>query len=160
MSSHYKKYKKRKGKVFKLAPRGNPLLRVPYHPLVHHSGTSSILVRSIRHHSPRPDSSRNLRKCCSHLGLANKTRTPSGSSPSHAFTLMALSRSLEQWRRTWDLDIRTLPRQNQHLSSCLFPILFRYSADLQWPVRICAVIRASAFLTFPNRISWEATGYL
>jgi len=55
------------------------------------------------------------------------------------------------WRRTWDLDIRTLPRQNRHLSSCRFRVLFRYSADLQWPVRICAAVRASALLALSMR---------
>jgi hypothetical protein len=35
--------------------------------------------------------------------------------------------------------------QNQHLSSAILRIRLRYTADLQWPVRIWATVRARAF---------------
>jgi len=96
-----------------------------------------------------PDSSRNLRKRRFHLGLPSRTRTPLGLLPSHASALVALSRSFEQWSRVWDLDIRTLSRQNQHLSSCLLQIRLGCSADLQWPVHS---------LPSPGMISWAGMG--
>jgi hypothetical protein len=37
-------------------------------------------------------------------------------------------------------------RRNQHLSSAMFRIRFRYTADLEWPVQICTSMRASTFL--------------
>jgi hypothetical protein len=106
--------------------RPSPLLRFLDHPLVHPSGTNAILIRPVCHRPP--DNLRNLTNRLSHLGLANNTQTLPGSFPSHASTLADLNLLFGQWRSTWERVILTEPLQNQHLSSALFRILFRYVA--------------------------------
>jgi len=91
---------------------------------------------------PTPDSSRNLRKRLSHLGLASKTRTLQGPShPTPPLSPLSASHSYSGGRRgiatSWKCRCRT--------STC-HHTSFGYMTDLQCPVRICAGIRASAFL--------------
>jgi hypothetical protein len=82
----------------------------------------------------------------SHLGLDSRIPILLGFLPSHASTLAAANVALGQWSRAWDLVILAFPSQNQQLSSLLFLILLRYTADRQWPVLICAAVRAMEFL--------------
>jgi len=65
---------------------------------------------------------------------------------SHASSRAARSLAFAQWRSTWDRVILG-PLQNQQLSSVRLRILFRKTAERQWPVLIWAAVLAMEFLT-------------
>jgi hypothetical protein len=125
------------------APPRPLLLRLPNCPPVAWASSSSIPPSTSL---PTPESSRYRSNRPSHLGLDSRTPILLGFLPSHASTLAATNVALGQWSRAWDLVILAFPSQNQQLSSLLFLILLKYTADRQWPVLICAAVRAMEFL--------------
>jgi len=64
---------------------------------------------------------------------------------SHASSRAARSLAFAQWRSTWDRVILG-PLQNQQLLSARLRILFRKTAERQWPVLIWAAALAMEFL--------------
>jgi len=60
---------------------------------------------------------------------------------SHASSRAARSLAFAQWRSTWDRVILG-PLQNQQLLSARLRILFKNTAERQWPVLICAAALA------------------
>jgi len=107
----------------KSSPRFLPSFRgLPHYPLIYGRRPGPVFVCPVRHGSPTPDSSRNERKCRSHLG-ERKTQAPPGSLPSHAFALAFRRCSLVQRRSTCDLVIREPFWQNQHCR----PLFYGYA---------------------------------
>jgi len=133
----------RKRKRFKSSVLRSPLLRLPHNPPVHLPRPGFIFVRAVGHHFAHTRQLKESNQPLLPSRLDSSTRTPPGSRPSQASALAAAT--LGQWSSTWERDMRACPWQNQHLSSSCFLILFRYSAERQWPVRIWATVRAMAF---------------